>query len=157
MLRYVCEACDAIHYQNPKIIVGCIPEWDGRILLCRRAIEPQRGRWTLPAGFMENGETTRQAAQRETWEEATARVEVGPLFSLFSLPHINQVYMLYRAALLDLEYAPGTESLEVRLFQEEEVPWEELAFRTIHDTLRFYFADRVSGEFSFHAADIHAP
>ncbi|WP_333839650.1 NUDIX hydrolase, partial [Pelomicrobium sp.] len=105
--RYVCPACGAIHYQNPKIVVGCIPEWEDRVLLCRRAIEPRYGYWTLPAGFMENGETTFQAALRETMEEARARVELGPLYTVYNLPHVNQVYLMFRARLLDLDFRPG--------------------------------------------------
>jgi ADP-ribose pyrophosphatase YjhB (NUDIX family) len=152
--RYVCPACGAIHYQNPKIVVGCIPEWEDRVLLCRRAIEPRYGYWTLPAGFMENGETTFQAALRETMEEACARVELGPLYTVYNLPHVNQVYLMFRARLLDLDFRPGEESLEVKLFAEPEVPWKELAFRTIHATLRDYFADRSRGEFTLHVGTI---
>ena len=154
--RYVCPACGAIHYQNPKIVVGCIPEWEDRVLLCRRAIEPRYGYWTLPAGFMENGETTFQAALRETMEEARARVELGPLYTVYNLPHVNQVYLMFRARLLDLDFRPGEESLEVKLFTEPEVPWNALAFRTIHATLSHYFADRARGEFPLHV-DTLAP
>ena len=111
-LRYVCESCATIHYQNPKIVAGCIPEWEGRLLLCRRAIEPRHGLWTLPAGFMENGETTEQAAARETWEEARARVGSMQLYGVFSIPHISQVYMMFRGVLLAEEFGPGPESLE---------------------------------------------
>ncbi|MBK1717082.1 NUDIX hydrolase [Thiocystis violacea] len=147
--RHVCGQCGTIHYQNPKVVVGCIPEWEDRILLCRRAIQPRLGLWTLPAGFMERGETTEDGAARETLEEANARVRVGRLYSLFSLPHLDQVYMLFRARLLDLDFHPGEESLEVRLFTEAEIPWETLAFPTIRETLRLYFRDRegmYSGE-----------
>ena len=152
--RYVCGACQTIHYQNPKIVVGCIPEWEGRILLCRRAIEPRYGLWTLPAGFMENEETTAQAALRETLEEANAKVAIGDLFALFNLPHISQVYLAFRGRLLDLDFSPGTESLEVELFDEAHIPWDRLAFQTIRDTLRHYFADRRAGAYGFHFADI---
>ena len=145
--RYVCDACNTIHYQNPKIIVGCIPEWHERILLCRRAIEPRYGLWTVPAGFMENGETTQQGAVRETLEEANARVDVPELYTMISLPQINQVYVMFRARLADLDFGPGTESLEVRLFDEADIPWETLAFRTITRTLRNYFLDRKQGAF----------
>ncbi|PZP56007.1 MAG: NUDIX hydrolase [Azospira oryzae] len=155
--RYVCPACGTIHYQNPKLVVGCIPEWEDRVLLCRRAIEPRYGYWTLPAGFMENGETTFEAALRETMEEACARVELGPLYTVYNLPHVNQVYMMFRARLLDLDFRPGEESLEVKLFGEPEVPWNELAFRTIHATLRNYFADRGRGEFPLHVGTIEPP
>jgi len=155
--RHVCEACGTIHYSNPKMVVGAIPEWEDQILLCRRAIEPRHGKWTLPAGFMENNETTAEAAARETAEEACARIEVGDLYSLINVAHISQVHMLYRARLLDLDFAPGEESLEVRLFREEEIPWDELAFRSVAMTLRFYFEDRRSRSFHFHAADILTP
>ena len=152
--RHVCNACLTIHYQNPKMVVGCIPEWEDKILLCRRAIEPKIGLWTLPAGFMENGETISQAAARETLEEANARVEIGELYALFNLPYINQVYMLFRARLLDLDYMPGIESLEVALFSEQEIPWGELAFRTINETLKHFFHDRRSGNYPLHIGDI---
>jgi ADP-ribose pyrophosphatase YjhB (NUDIX family) len=145
--RFVCAACGAIHYQNPKIVVGCLPDWDGRVLLCRRAIEPRHGLWTLPAGFLENGESLAAGALRETLEEANARVELADLYTLISLPQINQVYMMFRARLLDLEFGPGEESLEVRLFEEHDVPWESLAFRTIARTLRNWFLDRKTGQF----------
>ena len=155
--RHVCPACGAIHYQNPKLVVGCIPEWEDQILLCRRAIEPRSGFWTLPAGFMENGETAAEGALRETWEEAGARVSIGPLYNLFNLPHINQVYLIYRAQLLDLQHSPGIESLETRLYRENEIPWEQLAFRTVRLTLEMYFRDRSRGGFGFHQADIRPP
>ena len=117
MARHVCEACGEIHYQNPKIVAGCIPEWEGKILLCRRAIEPRKGLWTIPAGFMENGETVEQAAARETWEEACASVEISGLYAVFNIPHVNQVYMIFRAALKDETFAPGIERLETGLFE----------------------------------------
>jgi ADP-ribose pyrophosphatase YjhB (NUDIX family) len=155
--RHVCERCGAIHYQNPKMVVGAIPEWEERILLCRRAIEPRAGLWTLPAGFMENAETTAEAAARETLEEACARVEIGDMFSLINVPHINQVHILYRARLLDLDFSPGHESLEVQLFAEADIPWEEIAFRTIGLTLRHYFEDRKAGRYGFHVRDLVFP
>lgn len=145
--RHVCEQCGTIHYQNPKLVVGALAEWGDRILLCRRAIEPRHGMWTLPAGFMENGETLEQAAARETLEEACARVDNLRLYTLFDLPHISQVYMLFLAELRDLDFAAGEESLEVRLFQQHEIPWSELAFPTIGRTLECYFADRVQQVF----------
>ena len=144
--RDVCEACGTIHYQNPKVVVGCLPEWEGRVLLCKRAIEPRLGLWTLPAGFLENGETLANGALRETLEEAHARVALGELYTVISLPMINQVYMMFRARLQDLGFGRGTESLEVRLFDESEIPWESLAFRTIARTLRNHFLDRRLGE-----------
>ncbi len=153
-LRHVCVQCNTIHYQNPKMVVGCLPEWEDKILLCKRAIEPQYGLWTLPAGFMENNETTQQGALRETMEEAGARVEIEHLFTLYNLPYISQVYLMFRARLLDLDFASGPESLEVRLFSEDEIPWDQIAFRTIEQTLRLYFADRRKGAFDFHIGDI---
>ena len=155
--RYVCDACTTIHYQNPKIVVGCIPEWEGKILMCRRAIEPRHGLWTLPAGFLENHETTLEGAVRETLEEAHARVEISMLYALYNVPHINQVYLLFRGQLLDLNFKPGAESLEVQLFDERQIPWEKLAFRTVRETLKVYFSDRRCGSFSFHIGDISPP
>ena len=156
--RHVCTVCNTIHYQNPKIIAGAIPEWtDGRILLCRRAIEPRHGLWTLPAGFMENGETTTQAAARETLEEANARIDVLGLYAMYNLPYINQVQMLFRAKLLDLDFSPGVESLEVELFGEDEIPWDTLAFRPIRYTLEHFFADRKRGDFIFRNTDLEPP
>lgn len=152
--RHICASCGTVHYQNPKMVVGCIPEWEDKILLCRRAIEPKYGLWTLPAGFMENGETTLEGAARETWEEAGARIEIGSLYTLFNLPHINQVYLMFRARLLDLNYQSGIESLETRLFTEAEIPWDEIAFRTVRATLELYFEDRRGGDFEFHFGDI---
>ena len=152
--RWVCDACGEIHYQNPKLVVGAIPAWEGKLLLCRRAIEPRYGYWTLPAGFMENDETAGQAAQRETLEEAGARIELLAPFSLISVPHVNQVHLFYRARLLDLEFKPGEESLEVALVEEAQVPWKEIAFRTVGLTLKHWFADRKSGAYGFHAEDV---
>src|SRR6266513_5699452 len=129
--RSVCATCGTIHYSNPKIVVGCLPEWDSKVLLCKRAIDPRRGLWTLPAGFLENGETLSSGALRETLEEANARVDLGELYTLISLPQINQVYIMFRAELRDLDFGPGEESLDVRLFGEAVVRWVELAFLTI--------------------------
>jgi ADP-ribose pyrophosphatase YjhB (NUDIX family) len=141
-MRHVCAHCATVHYENPRIVAGCLPVWRDQVLLCRRAIEPRRGYWTLPAGFMENGETIEQAAARETLEEACARVRDLSLYTLFDLPHISQLYMIFRAELVDLDFAVGEESLEVRLFAEIEIPWSELAFPTIGRTLECFFADR---------------
>lgn len=160
--RYVCTHCEAIHYQNPKLVVGSIPVWeqDGelQVLLCRRAIEPRYGYWTLPAGFMENAETTAEAAMRETEEEAGAHIALGPLFTLLNVAHVHQVHLFYLARLTDLDFAPGVESLEVQLFTEREIPWRELAFPTIQTTLELFFADRVNvregGRYGFHSQDI---
>jgi ADP-ribose pyrophosphatase YjhB (NUDIX family) len=150
--RCVCAVCGTIHYQNPKVVVGCLPVWEDRVLLCRRAIEPRLGLWTLPAGFLENGETLAAGALRETLEEAGARVEIGPLYTVISLPHISQVYVMFRARLVDLDFAPGPESIEVALFEEKDVPWDRLAFRTIARTLRNYYLDRKRGEFPVHVS-----
>jgi len=152
--RHVCDACHAIHYQNPRMVVGCIVEWEDRILLCRRGIEPRHGMWTVPAGYLENGETTSQGAIRETLEEANARVEIGPLYALYNIPHISQVYILFRARLLDDRIKPGAETLEVKLFPEEEIPWERIAFATVRNTLQHYYSDRRSGEYQFHMGTI---
>ncbi|MEW5864318.1 MAG: NUDIX hydrolase [Pseudomonadota bacterium] len=152
--RYVCDECGDIHYQNPKLVVGTIPEWEGRVLLCRRAIEPRYGYWTLPAGFMENGESAGEAALRETLEEAGARAELIAPYSLISVPAVNQVHLFFRARLLDLDFRPGTESLEVALREEKEIPWKEIAFRTVGLTLRRWCADRARGEFAFFAEDL---
>jgi ADP-ribose pyrophosphatase YjhB (NUDIX family) len=148
--RYVCDACQAIHYENPKMVIGCIPEWQDRILLCRRAIEPRYGFWTLPAGFMELRETTAEAAAREAMEEANAAIEIGELYTLFSLPHIDQVYLIYRSRLLNLDFAPGDESLEVQLFQEGDIPWDRIAFPVVTYTLQNFFADRRAGQYRLH-------
>ncbi len=153
-MRHVCDSCGTIFYSNPKIVAGCIPQWDQQLLLCRRAIEPRSGLWTLPAGFMENGESTDQAAARETLEEANARVEMGNLFAYLNIPAINQVYVIFLARLLDLDFSAGAESLEVRLFHEQEIPWEEIAFPSIERALRLYFQDRRGGGFGVHMADI---
>lgn len=152
--RYVCDNCDTIHYQNPRIIAGCIPEWEGRLLLCRRAIEPRHGLWTLPAGFMENGETTQEAAMRETREEACAEVLNPSLFCVFSIPHISQVYMMYRAEVKEGIAAPGSESLEVDYYDEADIPWDQLAFPVIRETLKLYYRDRNAGRFRTHTGDI---
>ena len=152
--RYLCDACGSIHYQNPKLVLGCLPEWESRLLLCRRAIEPRYGYWTLPAGFMENGESTGEGAARETLEEAGARVELIAPFSMISVPYVNQVHLFYRARLLDLDFKAGEESLEVALFEEAQVPWKDIAFRTVGLTLKHWFADRARGSFGFHAEDI---
>lgn len=148
--RHVCNHCGTIHYQNPKIIAGCIPEWEGKILLCRRAIEPRAGLWTLPAGFMEKGETLEQGAARETFEEACTRVDILGLYSVISLPHVDQVHVFFRSHLIQPHYAPGAESLETCLFQESDIPWSELAFSTVRRTLEAFLADRRRGDFSVH-------
>jgi ADP-ribose pyrophosphatase YjhB (NUDIX family) len=152
--RYVCDTCGTIFYSNPKIVAGCIPQWNDQVLLCRRAIEPRSGLWTLPAGFMENGETTDAAAARETLEEANARVEIGDLFAYLNIPQLNQVYVIFLARLLDENFSAGAESLEVRLFDEDRIPWNLMAFPSIEKALRLYFSDRREGSFRTHMADI---
>jgi ADP-ribose pyrophosphatase YjhB (NUDIX family) len=152
--RYVCPSCHAIHYQNPKLVVGCIPEWEGRILLCRRAIEPRSGWWTVPAGFLELGETAVAGALRETLEEANARVEVGQLYALYSIPHISQIYLIFRARMLDLDFSPGAETTEAALFAEADVPWDQLAFATVRNTLQHYYDDRRAGKYKVHVGTI---
>ncbi len=154
--RAVCPACETIHYSNPNVVVGCIPEWEGRILLCKRAIEPRAGYWTLPAGFLEHEETTRQGGARETLEEANAIVEVGELFSIIGVPYIGQIHMFYRARLLEPEFSAGAESTHVALYQEADIPWDDLAFPTVAHTLRWYFEDRQRGQFGMHTHDILA-
>ena len=152
--RAVCPACHTIHYENPLNVVGTIPVLDGKVLLCKRNIEPRKGKWTLPAGFMELQETSAQGAARETVEEAGAQFTLGPLFSLLNVPRVGQVHLFYRATLLSDVFAPGYETMEARLFTEEEVPWDELAFRTVRETLLRYFADRRTGAFGVHCIDV---
>lgn len=154
VLRHVCGQCGEIHYLNPKVVVGCVPQWQDRILLCRRAIEPRYGLWTLPAGFLENNETTIEGAARETLEEASAQVRIANLYALFNLPHINQVYVMFLAELVAPEFGPGTESLEVALYEEKDVPWNEIAFPVVEQTLKLYFEDRRRGQFGVHTGDI---
>ena len=152
--RYVCTSCKTIHYQNPKVVTGCLPFFEDKVLLCKRAIAPRKGYWTLPAGYLENGETTSQGALRETIEEANANVELLDLYTLFSLPHISQIYLFYRARLTDLDFFPGQETLETRLFSEHEIPWNELAFPVITETLEHYFQDLPKGHFPIRSQDI---
>ena len=155
-VRAVCPACRTVHYINPLIVVGTVPVWrDGRVLLCKRAIEPRHGKWTLPAGFMELNETTQEGAARETDEEAGAQIEMGPLFSLINLSVVGQVHMFYRATLLSDAFDPGPESLEVRLFDASEIPWESLAFTTVRMTLERHFEDARQGTWGFHHLDWH--
>ena len=154
LLRDVCTRCGHIHYENPKLVVGCVAEWEGRILLCRRAIEPRLGLWTLPAGFMENRETTAEAAARETQEEACATVQIAAPFAMVNVAHISQVHLFYRGHLTTPEFGPGPESLDVSLVLENEIPWDELAFRSVTTCLERYLSDRKVGHFSFHSIDL---
>lgn len=153
-LRYVCNECGTVHYENPKIVTGCLPVWQDSVLLCKRAIEPRSGYWTVPAGFMELDETVQQGAERETWEEACAQVEILAPYSVFNLPHVNQLYIIFRARLLDLEFRPGPESTDVRLFRKEEIPWDDLAFGTVRQTLEFFFADREHNHYPIRSGTI---
>ena len=157
-VRAVCASCHTVHYVNPLVVVGTIPVWrDGRVLLCQRAIEPRHGKWTLPAGFMELNETTAQGAARETDEEAGAQIELGALFSLINVAAVGQVHLFYRAELLSLDFNPGSESLQVALFSQDEMPWSELAFSTVRMTLEAHFEDAKTGQFGFHHLDWNAP
>jgi ADP-ribose pyrophosphatase YjhB (NUDIX family) len=152
--RHVCDSCGYVHYVNPRIIVCALPCYEDKVLLCKRAIEPRHGLWTLPGGFMEMGESTMEAAQRETLEEAGARIDVLELYAMYHIIHIDQVHMFYRARLRDLDFAAGPESLEVRLLRETEVPWQDMAFPAVTDALRQYFRDLPSGRFPLRLADV---
>lgn len=155
-LRFCCLACDVVFYENPRNIVGTLPVFEDKVLLCRRAIEPRYGLWTLPAGFLENGETTLQGAIRETLEEAGASVAADDcsLYTLFNLPYINQVYFFFLTTLREPVFSAGTESLEVTLMSEDEIPWDDLAFSVVRVTLEQYFADRHAGLFPVRMFDL---
>ena len=155
--RHVCDACETIHYINPKVIVGCLPTVGDKILLCKRAIEPRYGKWTLPAGFMENGETSADGAARETWEEAAAKAVGLVLYRIFDVPHISQVYLFYRCGIENDEFGVGPESLESALFSEEEIPWDELAFPTVRELLKEFLKDRQIGEYPVRNSVIDYP
>jgi ADP-ribose pyrophosphatase YjhB (NUDIX family) len=152
--RAVCPVCATIHYENPLTVVGTVPFWHDQVLLCRRNIEPRYGLWTLPAGFLELGETTAEGALRETDEEAGAQVDLEGLLSVLNVVRVGQVHLFYLARLRDTRFAPGPETIEARLFTESEVPWSELAFQTVKHTLERYFADRREGQFRLYCADI---
>lgn len=152
--RAVCPACGEIHYQNPLNVVGTLPVWEDQVLLCRRNIEPRFGFWTLPAGFLELGESASAGAMRETVEEAGARVELGALFTVLDVVRVGQLHLFWLARMLDASLAPGPETIEARLFSEAEVPWDQLAFRTVRQTLEHFFADRASGRFGVHTGVI---
>ncbi len=155
--RAICDACGLIQYQNPKMVVGCLATFDDRILICKRAIEPRYGLWTLPAGFMENNESASEGAAREALEEANARVEITDLYTVYSIPHINQVYMMFRARLLDPDVSAGAESLEVKLATEAEIPWDRLAFTMVKRSLEHFIEDRKTGIFVPRFGDIRPP
>ena len=152
--RYVCAGCGTIHYENPRLVVGCVPEHEGHILICKRAIEPRRGFWTVPAGFMENNETLQQAAARESLEEALAEVQIGSLLSVVHVLHAHQVHVFFRATLPKAEFGAGPESLEVKLVRAEELPWQDLAFPSTDYALRRYLADRAAGRDEHHFTTI---
>jgi ADP-ribose pyrophosphatase YjhB (NUDIX family) len=152
--RFVCPSCATIHYDNPRIIAGCIPEWNGKLLLCRRAIEPRRGFWTLPAGFMENGEAVQDAAAREAQEEALADVAIGSLAAIVNVIRAHQVHIMFRARLLNTDFGVGPESLEVALYDEQDIPWPEIAFLSVDFALKRYLADRRAGLELAHFRDI---
>ena len=152
--RAVCPSCATVHYENPLNVVGTVPWLGDKVLLCKRNIEPRWGKWTLPAGFMELGETTSEGALRETHEEAGAQIELEGLFTVLSVPRVGQVHLFYRARLLSDVFDPGFETLEARLFGQDEIPWDEIAFRTVKETLERFFADRARGHFAVHNLDI---
>ena len=152
--RAVCPACNTVHYENPLNVVGTVPVWEDKVLLCKRNIEPRKGKWTLPAGFMELEETTVQGAARETVEEAGAQFEMQSLFSVLSVPRVGQVHLFYRAKLTSDQFNPGFETMEAKLFAEADIPWDDLAFRTVKVTLEKYFSDRAKGSFGIHEFDI---
>ena len=152
--RHVCPECGRIHYVNPRLVVGCVVEWENKILLCQRSIEPRYGMWTVPAGFLEAGESAADGAKRETFEEAEARVEIIAPYTLFNLTFINQIYLLFRSRLIDGKFGKGTESLTVGLFDERDIPWDDIAFTAVHATLQHYVRDRAVGDFPFHMGDI---
>ena len=152
--RYVCDSCGIIHYQNPRIVVGCVPDYQGKILLCRRGIEPRRGYWTVPAGFMENGETLQQGAARETHEEALAKVEIGSLLTVVHVLQAQQVHVFFRATLTEPEFGAGTESLEAVLVDPKDIPWADIAFPSTDFTLKRYLEDRAAGRDGHHFAEL---
>ena len=150
MPRLVCPNCNYIHYENPKVICGALVLWENKVLLCRRAIEPRYGLWTLPAGYMELQETMAQGAARETREEAEAEVSIGELYCMYDIPRIGQIYVLFKSTLIDGQFGAGDETIESRLFEEHEIPWGDLAFPSVERTLRHYFADQKTGSFPMH-------
>jgi ADP-ribose pyrophosphatase YjhB (NUDIX family) len=152
--RSVCSACGRIHYRNPRVVVGCIPRWEGRLLLCRRSIEPRHGTWTVPAGYLENGESVEEGARREMMEEARATARTLEPYGLYNIRHVNQIYLIFIADLASDGFGAGEESLEARLFTEAEIPWDELAFPVVEISLKRYFDDARQGTFPFHIEDV---
>ena len=155
--RFVCDDCGEIFYHNPKMVVGCVPRWKEKVLLCKRAIPPRYGYWTLPAGYMENQESAANGAAREAHEEALAKTRIGNVFTQFSIPHINQVYILFLADMETAEFGAGEESLDAALFAREEIPWDELAFPVMRKTLELYFEDADRGRFRTHSGEVWFP
>lgn len=158
-IRDLCNNCGAVHYQNPRNVVGIVPIFGDQILLCRRAIEPRYGKWTLPAGFMELGETTGQGASRENQEESGANIKIRSLFTVIDVPSVNQVHFYYLADVLNEKLAPGPETLEAHFFELDQIPWRELAFRTVSTTIEHYINDRKNNLFNIHqySIDIRFP
>ena len=152
--RSVCTRCGLVHYSNPKMVVGCIPELNGQILLCKRNIEPRKGKWTLPAGYLENGESIQEGAARETKEETRACVQIIDPYRLFNIVFLNQIYFMFRAKLMSNTFGPTSESTDVRLFDEKDIPWKDIAFEVIKQTLEHYFADRKKENFPFRIFDL---
>lgn len=153
--RFVCKTCGLVHYSNPKLVVGCIPEWKGQVLLCKRNIEPGKGKWTLPAGYLENGESVQEGAVRETLEETRATVRNIEPYRLFNILFVDQIYFMFRAELQSDSFGPTNESTEVRLFEEKDIPWDDIAFEVIKQTLEHYFTDRKQRRFMFKIFDLH--
>ena len=153
-IRAVCPSCKTIHYENPLNVVGTIPVWENKVLLCKRNIEPRYGKWTLPAGFLEIGESLAEGAARETQEEAGAQFELEELYSIMNVPRVGQVHIFYKARLLSEVFDPGFETIEAKLFEEHEIPWDEIAFKTVKETLTFFFHDRHQGKYELHQSVI---
>jgi ADP-ribose pyrophosphatase YjhB (NUDIX family) len=152
--RAICPGCNTVHYENPLSVVGTVPYWGDKVLLCKRNIEPRFGKWTLPAGFLELGETTAEGAARETVEEAGAQIEMQELFTVINVARVGQLHLFYRARLLSDQFEPGAETIEAQLYAEDQIPWDEIAFLTVRQTLEHFFADRRSGIFPIHTLDI---
>ncbi|WP_022665450.1 NUDIX hydrolase [Desulfospira joergensenii] len=156
-VRAVCTRCGNIQYENPKMVVGCLPVLEDRILMCRRNIEPRKGMWTLPAGYLENGESVQDGAVRESFEETGSRVRLIAPYRMFNIVFVRQIYLIFRADLLDENFGPTTESLEVKLFDPDRIPWDEMAFEVIRQTLKDYLSDRKNQAFDFRIKDLAPP